>query len=361
MLEHWLKPVPVRMAQMAEGAASSLLASELLLYRDEFPDLKKIRVAWVGTGAASDAIREKLYPLAALQAKAPFADLGNLRKPEPAQLIPVLHELLSGRILPIVLGGDAALARAQFLAYQDFKNLINLAVLDEKWESDPASALGGLLEPRHPLLFHLSLIGLQSHLTSAAQLKKMESGHDEVFRLGRARTALEETEPVIRDADVLLFQVRAMRFMEAPGVEVPSPAGFFCEEACQMSRYAGMSDKLSSFGLYGFLPEKDHLGLTASVCAQIVWYFLEGYLHRKNDYPVSKSGLTEYIVDFRKLNYQLTFWKSTKSGRWWMQVPVPTKRKHQRHALVPCSFQDYQAACREELPDRLMRALQRFG
>jgi formiminoglutamase len=61
------------------------------------------------------------------------------------------------------------------------------------------------------------------------------------------------------------------------------------------------------------------------------------------------------------LNYQLTFWKSTKSGRWWMQVPMKTKRQHERHRLVPCSYQDYQSACREELPERLMQAFGRFG
>ncbi|MCB0575661.1 MAG: hypothetical protein KDC61_13970, partial [Saprospiraceae bacterium] len=77
--------------------------------------------------------------------------------------------------------------------------------------------------------------------------------------------------------------------------------------------------------------------------------------------PVSKAGLTEYIVEYRRLNYQLTFWKSAKSGRWWMQVPVATRKKLERHRLVPCSYQDYQLACREELPERLMQALQRFG
>jgi formiminoglutamase len=77
---------------------------------------------------------------------------------------------------------------------------------------------------------------------------------------------------------------------------------------------------------------------------------------------VSTDGLTEYVVQFRQTNYQLTFWKSARSGRWWMQIPVESgKRKYQRHRLIPCSFQDYQAACREELPDRLMQAFNRFG
>jgi formiminoglutamase len=121
-----------------------------------------------------------------------------------------------------------------------------------------------------------------------------------------------------------------------------------------------MSDKLTSFGLYGYVAEQDRDGQTAQAAAQMLWYFLEGFFNRKGDYPADTAGLTEYVVDFPKLNYQLTFWKSNKSGRWWMQVPVATKRKHERHRLVPCSYQDYQLACREELPERLLQAMSRF-
>ena len=122
-----------------------------------------------------------------------------------------------------------------------------------------------------------------------------------------------------------------------------------------------MSDKLTSFGIYGYHRDRDRDDQTAQTISQMLWYFLEGYFNRKNDFPASKDGLNEYIVDFREMNYQITFWKSVRSGRWWMQTPVATKKKHQRHTLIPCSFQDYQAACREDLPDRLLQALRRFG
>jgi formiminoglutamase len=181
-----------------------------------------------------------------------------------------------------------------------------------------------------------------------------------LVRLGKSRASIEETEPVLRDADLLTFHLGALKQCEAPGVANPSPSGYFAEEACQLCRYAGMSDKLTSFGLYGFQPDADRDSLSAQTAAQMLWYLLEGLFNRKGDYPASTTGLTEYVVDFRKLNHQLTFWKSIKSGRWWMQVPVATKRKHERHRLVPCSYQDYQAACREELPERLMKALERF-
>jgi len=121
-----------------------------------------------------------------------------------------------------------------------------------------------------------------------------------------------------------------------------------------------MSDKLTSFGIYGFTHERDRDAQTAQVTAQMLWYFLDGFFSRKGDYPAAQTGLTEYVVYLRKLNYQITFWKSNKSGRWWMQVPVTTTGKLERHRLIPCSLQDYQAACREELPERLLKAMERF-
>lgn len=361
MLQNWLKPLPASFFKNAvDGLPAWAFGKNCLLHRTEIPDLKKVRAAIIGVGdKEANLIREQLYRCTFPFPKNAVIDLGNLRKADAALLIPVLYELLSGKVLPIVLAGKEELARAQFLAYQEAKALVNMAVVDERFYLDGVYA--PLFKPRHPQLFHFGLIGFQVHQTPAEGIDFLTKNHFDLVRLGKSRSNMEETEPLLRDADLLSFHLSALKQSESPGVAEPSPSGYFAEEACQLCRYAGMSDKLSSFGLYGFHPESDRDNLTAQTAAQMLWYFLEGLFSRKGDYPASTHGLTEYVVDFRKLNYQLTFWKSAKSGRWWMQVPVATKRKHERHRLIPCSFQDYQLACREELPERLMKALERFG
>ena len=363
MLQNWLKPVAATTLKSADEGADHSLGRHLVWYRDELPSLRKVKVALIGIEEKTAApIREHLYATAWHFPKGHVADLGNLRKADAAVLIPMLAELLHSHILPIVLGAGDVWAKASFLAYQETKAIANLIAIDERLRigapDDPYTAL---LSPRHPSLFHFGLVGYQLHQTPPEVLDLLAKEQCDALRLGRARAAMDETEPVLRDADMLAFHLAALKQAEAPGVAVPSPSGFSLEEACQLCRYAGFSDKLSAFGLYGFQPARDRDGQTAQAAAQMVWYFLDGFFNRKNDYPASKDGLLEYVVDFRKLNYQLTFWKSSKSGRWWMQIPVATKRKHERHRLVPCSYQDYQAACREELPDRLMAALARFG
>jgi formiminoglutamase len=362
MLQNWLKPLPKPLLKKATAMPPSRIGGALLPHQAQMPDLKKAKVALIGVGdKAADAIRAQLYGYVANFPAGTVADLGNLRKPEAAQIIPVVYELLSGKVLPILLADDDTLARAQFLAYQDAKALVNLAVVDERCRFGTAEeTYAPLLQPRHPLLFHLGMVGVQAHQTAADLLDFMGKNHFDLVRLGKSKAAIEETEPVLRDADLVAFHLGALKSSEVPAVAAPSPSGYLSEEACQLCRYAGMSDKLSSFGIYGYRAEADASGQTAQVVSQMVWYFLEGFFNRKKDYPVSTAGLTEYVVDFRKMNYQITFWKSAKTGRWWMQVPLSTQKKHERHRLIPCSWQDYQAACREELPDRLMQALLRF-
>jgi formiminoglutamase len=359
MLHNWLKTLSKPIQKYAADQPEYTIGNRLVLYRDDFPDLKKVRVAIVGADAAvADACRMALYPLVAGFPSGTVADIGNLRKSDANMLMPVLYELVTGGVVPIILGRDHALASAQFLAYQEAKALVNWAVIDETLRL--SGALESVLSPRHPLLFHFALVGAQSHLLPPADHQMLDRNNFELVRLGRSRAALEEVEPVLRDADLLTFHLNALKMSEIPDVTQPTPSGYFLEEACQLVRYAGMSDKLTSFGLYGWQPSSQSQNASAQVVAQLAWYFMDGYFNRKGDYPVSQQRLTEYVVDYPKLNYQLIFWHSARSGRWWMQVPTSNTRKHQRHRLVPCSTQDYQAACRQELPDRLMAALQRF-
>lgn len=365
MLQNWLKHLPASFLKHLPGHPDYTFGRQALLHGSrEMPNLRKVRVALIGVGEKeSMAIREQLYGMAAPFPLHTVADLGNLRKAEQEVLIPVLGELLNSKIIPVVLGAPDRIAPAQFLSCLQNKSLVNLALVDEQ----PRFAAEGdvwhsLLFPRHPQIFHLSLIGWQMHRMPPHLPEWMRRQSFDAVRLGRSRATLEDTEPYIRDADLMAFHLSALRQSDVPGVQNPTPSGYFLEEACQLCRYAGMSDKMTSFGVYGFHADKDSGTQTPQAVAQMCWYFLEGVFQRKNDYPASTDGLTEYIVDFRKLHHQFTFWKSNKSGRWWMQIPAADKkRKYERHRLIPCSYQDYQAACREELPDRLMAALQRFS
>ncbi|PSR13041.1 MAG: arginase [Bacteroidetes bacterium] len=363
MFDHWLLPAKNTPAPTTNYS----WASHIDVYQNGATLLPKQCVLIGLDTVVADALREELYPMSWAFPGLKFTDLGNLRKTGEDFVIPLLKEVMDSQLFPILIGGNPSLLYAQFQAFLSLRDHVNLAVIDERVpvsqekKKTGEKYLNRIVHQRRENLFHLSLIGPQAHFTNPAIIDWFDEQQFEYLRLGQARENFAEVEPLLRDADIIALHLDALKRAEAPGQLNPSPSGFFLEEACQLCRYAGMSDKLRSFGIYGIDGTvKRKLKATAEAVAQMVWYFTEGYYQRLGDYPVSNKGLTEYIVGGKGEYQQLTFWKSVQSGRWWLQVPVETGHQHQRHRLIPCSYNDYKLATQQELPDRLWNAFRRF-
>ncbi len=367
MLQNWLAPVPSEVLKIRHQASSTQFGQNVLIHDTTgLPEMQQVQIALLGIDATeSDQARRFLYPLSFPFGQLKIADLGNARNNDPSFVIPIIEELLRSGIFPIIIGKSPELIPAQFQAYQNINSAVNLAVVDETLAyrpttERPAYYLNSIFRPKNHL-FNFVQIGYQTHLTDLPALEYLAEHHYDALRLGNARNRPESMEPFIRDADLLCFNLASLKQAEAPSIEQPTPSGFFSEEACQISRYAGMSDKLTSIGFYGFRFGYDQNHQTAQVLSQLVWYFISGFYHRKQDFPVTTDGLVEYIVQFKAIDQPVTFWKSNKSGRWWMQIPADTQKQLQRHRLVPCSYEDYQKACVDDIPERLLAAYRRFS
>ena len=366
MLENWLKPSDIDIL-LPDELLPYQLGNKIMPYQEAVKDMQKVKIAIIGIGEASaDTVRAALYQLSCPFRRTKVADLGNIRKDDVSFIIPVVKELVEGKVIPLIIGDKKELGKVQFEAYQSFQQQLSMCVVDETVpfhprQKEPQFYLNSIVNKTDSDLFNLSMIGCQSHFVDNNALDALEELNFECIRLGTARRHIEELEPVVRDADFVNFNLSVLKNIELSAINGGTPSGFFSEEACQISWYAGMSDKLTSIGFYGYQKGFGDPLLSAKTAAQLIWYFIDGVSNRKNDFPVSTSGLTEYIVDFKSYNYQLTFWNSQKSNRWWMQIPVKTKKNQKRHRLIPCSYADYQKACNEELPDRLWKAQRRFG
>lgn len=365
MLENWLTPVSESLYRQAADKPLRL-GGQLSIFQDEVPDLTEVRIGIIGIGTdEANAVRRALYDLSWPYKNLKVADLGNARREEPSFIAPLLLELLQCNICPVIIGREESLMQGQFAAHHGWQKSVSLAVVDEKMALDPqkengaATYLNEILQSKQKL-FHFTAIGLQSHFLDEQVELFSNKRYFDRLHLGKLREDVHISEPFIRDADLVAFNLAALKRIEAPGMPGATPAGLFSEEACQIARYAGLSDKLQSIGFYGFHASIDPDGYTASVIAQLIWYFIDGFAARKNDFPVSMDGLMEYIIPIKKYDYQLTFWKSSKSGRWWLQVPVNIGKGQKRHRLIPCDYKDYQDASKGELPDRFLVAFRRF-
>jgi arginase family enzyme len=304
-----------------------------------------------------------------------ITDLGNLRLGATvtdtyAAVSGIMVDLLKDGILPILLGGSQDLTFAQYVAYQKLEETVNIVSVDAYFDLGSSeenlrshSYLGKIILHEPNFLFNFSNIGYQTYFAGADQIELMNKLYFDAYRLGEVRKNLEETEPIVRSADIVSFDISSIRQSDAPGNANATPNGFYGEEACAIMRYAGLSDKLTSIGLYEVNPSYDNRDQTSHLAAQMIWYFLDGYYQRKKDQPlVNKNAFVKYHVNIKKDMQEIVFYKSKMSERWWMEVPYPnSKVKYHRHHLVPCSYRDYEVAMKDEMPDRWWQALQKLS
>lgn len=385
-IAHFFSPVQTSLAGYSESQFGSIFRVHTA--EDGFPALEDIHLAVIGvcedrnavtnpgTAQAPEQVRRYLYKLHGQSFNAKVADLGNIMPGHSSQdtyfaLRSTVDALIRLNIIPLIIGGSQDLTYAQFLGYKDLEQTINVVAIDSLFDlGDPEdditnhSYLGKIILHQPNYLFNYSNIGYQSYLVDQASLQMMNRLYFDVYRLGQVRDRIEEAEPVIRQADMLSFDISAIKHSDAPAHPLASPNGFYAEEACQMMRYAGMNDKLSSLGIYEINPKFDVSGKTAHLAAQMLWCFMEGFYHRKNDFPSKTSvDYTRFHVILQEEKYEINFYKSRKSDRWWMEIPYPPHKdlRFERHTLIPCSYRDYEMATRNEIPDRWWQTYQKLS
>jgi arginase family enzyme len=353
-----------------------------------FPDLSSAKLALIGVGEERNAInnegcgngmdniRNYFYKLFVGNYNAEIVDLGNIRIGHDTNdtyyaLTTVTAYLLENNIIPIIIGGSQDLTFANYQAYENLGQIINIVSVDNQFdlgenENDlnAKSYLSKIILHQPNYLFNYTNLGYQTYFVNPSAVKLMKNLFFDTYRLGNVRAKMEEVEPMVRNADMLSIDISAVRQSDAPGNANATPNGFLGEELCQITRYAGLSDKLSSIGFYEYNPKLDTNGQTAHLIAQMIWYFIDGFYSRLNDFPVDKNGkeYKKFMVKLSNREDELVFFKSKKSDRWWMEVAcaATVKAKYERHYLVPCSPSDYEYALEDDIPDRWWQAYQKL-
>lgn len=294
-----------------------------------------------------------------------MADLGIIKKGAStsdtyAALEDITAEIQKKGKLLLILGGTQDLTYANYLGYKKLEQTINVACIDQKIDLEISSEapissnnfINHLLTFQPSFLFNFSILGCQQYYISEEQLNLFDELYFDYLRLGELNNNIKLAEPYLRNSDIISLDMSSIRRAEFSGSTDNGPNGFFANEICQIAKYAGISDKLSSFGAYNFSKKLENHEV--ELTAQIFYFLIDGYCHRKKDYPIgTKKNHVKYAVFHEELNHNLVFHKSPKSQRWWLEVPYPPLKdfKFERHNLVPCDYEDYLTAQKGLIPD----------
>lgn len=322
---------------------------------------------------APDEIRKKLYHLHLPESGLRIADLGNIKKgatPKDTQV--ALQYVISGlalhRTMAVVIGGRQDLTFAIYAAYEILESTVNLAIADAKVdmgefreELSEENYLSKIVIHKPSYLFNLSVLGYQNYLNDPETLLLMDKLYFDSVRLGEIKNDPRSMEPHLRQADILSIDSGSIKNADGPGSFQPN--GFTGEEICRLARYAGLGDKCSTLGIFNYIPEDDPTRQTALLIAQIVWHAAEGLSNRIKEYPLmNKPDFLEYKVQMPEGSEHITFFKSKRTDKWWMNVPYAAgdTGRPVRHHLIPCNYTDYELAASGDIPDLWWRTYRKL-
>ena len=382
--DNLLKPVDDHLIVHNELMSSLILGNKIQIHTSEhgIPDLDTTKIVIIGIPENRNSIdylgdelnlneiRKSLYNLYPGNWSTEIADLGNLILGESVEqtygrIISMLSILFEKNIIPIIIGGSHDLLYANYRAYDSFKSTVNIVNIDSNFDiGDSAkpinnlSYLGKIILDEPHNLFNYSNLGYQTYHNSQEEIDLMENLYFESYRLGEVCSNIRLSEPVMRDADIVSIDLKSVRASELSSRQKFSPNGFDGKEICSLSRYAGISNKVSSFGIYEYKSSNED-EITEMLISQIIWYFIEGVNCRiqdsdfQNDEDYNKFTV---IVD----EYELVFYQNKITSRWWIEIIGDgSNNKLKQNTLLPCTLDDYEVAKNGMIPERWFKAIKK--
>lgn len=333
-------------------------------------DINEADIILVGCGTdgsgnfddTANVVRKHLYEMYHWHEGIRIADAGNIKpgatlNDTRAALLTVLAEIHEAGKIAILLGARHDLTMQQ---YEVFKRAETTAVatvadmlidLDDAEDADDRGFLLEMLTGAPNYIHHYNHIAFQSYYTQPRMLETLDKLRFDFYRLGKVRENIIEMEPVLRGSDFFSFDMSVVRYGDAPANINGSPNGLSGEEACTLTRFAGMSKALNSLGIYGYNAANDTHEMTAKLISQMIWYFVDGLLVRRME--ANLSDKEDFLVfNIRFTDNDTIFLKSKRTNRWWMGLPG--------NVYVPCSYNDYITASNNDMPERWLREQERL-
>ena len=372
-----LKPVSDSLIdELNENYLQGSIYKKLAIHTSSFgiPDLESTNVCIIGLDEYRnsffqsatqdlDSLRREFYKLKFSNWKLSISDLGNLPNGNTVDdtyhaLYEICKELLSKKIVLIIIGGSNDLIYPIFKSFDSYSNKVNIVSIDNQFdlyqESELVSGrtyMNKIIIDDSNSLNDFTNIGYQRHLCSHDELQLMEKLFFEYISLGEISENNMKAEPIMRNSNIVGFDMKSLSFSASFDQTQGNPNGIDPRLACILTKYAGQSNKTNFLGLFELSNNK----VSSKLYSEIIWYFLDGVDKRiiESDFNDSQT-FNKYIV--QTSGRDIIFYKSKISEKWWMLVDTS---KNKSISYLPCLESDYLEALNDNIPIRWLKATKR--
>ena len=343
------------------------------------PELKGLTIALIGLNEHRNSFfhnssynvnqfRKVFYELYPGNWNLSIADLGDLPNGEKVEdtyfaIKEIGVNLKQMNIIPVFIGGSHDLMFPLYEIFQNFKQLVNIVSVDRSFDFSQEdelisgrSYMSKIIMEKPNVLNNYTNIGFQSYYCAEQEKDLMEKLYFDSIRLGQVLNQPALAEPVFRDADVVGFDMKCLSWHAIADPLKGQPNGIDSRTICSLTRYAGISDRISFLGFF----EIPSTPMTDQLLAQMIWYLIEGVQLRFDEYPVNKKDFLKYSVTLS--DQIMVFYKSDKSNRWWMELTNNShlNNKIKSTTLLACTEKDYLDAMQDKIPERWYNAVKRI-
>ena len=368
-----LKPVSENLLdELDENHLQGSLFNKIKFHRDQsgIPDIDSSNLCIIGISETRNSyfesdiqdlniLRKELYKLKQGKWKTTISDLGDLPNGNTVEdtyhaIYDICKELSSKKITLIIIGGSNDIIYPIFKSFDSYSEKVNIVSIDNQFDLYQDSEIisgrtymNKIILDDSNKLNDFTNIGYQRHLCSYDEIELMEKLFFEKISLGEISENNMRAEPIIRDADIVGFDMKSLSFYGNS-----NPNGIDSRLACILSKYVGQSIKTSIFGLFDLNKNE----FSNKLYSEIIWYFIESLNNRTYEKNFDDSQLFfKYIV--QTSGRDIIFYKSKISERWWMTVNSSSNDKIK---FLPCLESDYQDALNDNLPARWLKASKRI-
>jgi formiminoglutamase len=363
----FLQPISYNNIKGDDTYTDGQYGSTILKYTDEEIDWQQADIVMIGveekrglgtplTNNDTEAIRRRFYELYNWHTHIKIADLGNIQLGKTLNdtyvaMQEVIAELQAAGKTVVIIGGSHDCTLGQCYAYEKQKKIIEVTCVDAGIDLSMESVfradnfLVEMLTDAPNYVAQYNHIGFQSYFVHPKMMDTLEGLRFDCHRVGKVREFMFDYEPYFRNSHMVSIDLSALQVACMP-CNTKTPNGFAGDEACLLAKFAGSSNKLSTFGIYGYEAQHDANEIGATQIAQMLWYFVDGRNSLLKEKKITqKEFFNEYVTAFT--DYEITFLQNKENNKWWMKMPDGN--------TIACTQHDYKQACNNELPEIWLR------